>query len=277
MPVISMETALANGELSERQARILETVQERGYATIEQLSTMFEVSAQTIRREVIRLDSAGLLQRFHGGAGVSDDSIRLSYRHKQEVAVGPKARIGQAIADLIPDDASVFLDVGTTLESVATALRGRRLGVICTNSMSAAAILGASCLSEVYVTGGLVRGNDGSLVGDTASKALAPISVDYAVIGCSGFAPDGSPTDFDPQKVAVKQTAISNARNAIIAADSSKFGRAALMQIAPLLKFNALVSDRAPLGTLRQNLRDANVEIRIATAAPPEALARAGR
>ncbi len=264
MPVVSIDTPSTADGLSERQSRILEIVQARGFASIEQLSAIFAVSAQTIRREVIRLDAAGLLQRFHGGAGIPEDNIRLGYRQKQEVAVCSKARIGRAVAGLVPDGASIYLDVGTTVDAVATALAGRPLGVICTNSMSAAAILAQSRAAEVYVTGGRVRGPDGSLVGEAATSALAPITVDFAVVGCSGFALDGCPTDFDPQKVAIKRMAIDNARTAIIVADSSKFDHAAVMRIAPLRSFKMLVSDRKPHDALGRRLRAARVDVRVA-------------
>ncbi len=264
MPVVSIDEPPTETNLSERQSGILEIVQGRGFATIEQLSAVFSVSAQTIRREVIRLDAAGLLQRFHGGAGIPADSVRLGYRHKQEAAVGSKSRIGRVVAGLVPDGASIYLDVGTTVEAVAAALVGRPLGIVCTNSMSAAAILGHSREAEIHVTGGIVRGTDGSLVGNAATKALAPIAVDFAVIGCSGFARDGSPTDFDPQKIAIKQAAIDNARTAIIVADSTKFDRIAVMQIAPLSSFQILVCDREPHEALGRQLRATRIEVLIA-------------
>lgn len=264
MPVVSINAPPARTAPSERQSRILEIVRERGFATIEQLSAAFAVSGQTIRRDVIYLDAAGLLQRFHGGAGITEDSVRLSYGQKQGVAVGPKARIGRTAASLVTDGASIYLDVGTTVEAVAAALAGRSLGVVWTNSMSAAAIVAQSGTADIYVTGGLVRGTDGSLVGDAATKALAPIAVDFAVVGCSGFAADGSPTDFDPQKVAIKQAAIDNARTAIIVADSAKFDRRAVMRIAPLASFQILVSDRGPDATLARHLTAAGIDVRIA-------------
>ncbi len=264
MSLVHVDAPPAGLEVNERQTRIVEIIHLRGFATIEQLSAMFGVSAQTVRRDVIRLDAAGLLQRFHGGAGIPGDTVRLSYRYKQEVAVGSKARIGRAAADLLPDGASIYLDVGTTVEAVATALVGRQLGVVYTNSMAAASILAKNREVEVYVTGGLVRGTDGSLVGDAAAKALAPIAVDLAVVGCSGFAPDGSPMDFDPQKVAIKQSALGSARSAIVVADSSKFDRTAVMRIAPPSGFQFLVTDRRPHEPLDRRLQEGGVDVRIA-------------
>lgn len=264
MSVVPIDAPPDDIALNERQVKILDIVRQRGFATIEQLAEAFAVSAQTVRRDVIRLDAAGLLQRFHGGAGVPEDTVRLGYREKQEVAIGPKARIGRIAADLLPDGASVYLDVGTTVEAVASALVGKALGVVYTNSMSTAAILAHSRAVEVYVTGGLVRGTDGSLVGDPAARALAPVAVDFAVIGCSGFATDGSPMDFDPQKVAIKQAALDNARTAILVADRSKFERTAVMRIAPLSSFHVVVSDRQPKAKLARAFRNAGVEVRSA-------------
>ena len=95
-------------------------------------------------------------------------------------------------------------------------------------------------------TGGQVRGADGSLVGSAATAMLVAMAVDIAVIGCSGFAPDGAPTDFDPQKVAVKQAALAHARKAVLVADAAKFGRHAVLRIGPPARFAALVTDGAP-------------------------------
>lgn len=246
--------------LNVRQQRILEMVRSGGYATLDSLAELFGVSTQTVRRDVIRLDEMGLLQRFHGGAGLPADGVRLSYRQKQGLALGAKARIGAAAAALIPDGAAVYLDVGTTAEAVAAALLGRRLGAVYTNSISAAAILAAGEV-ETYVTGGQVRGPGGALVGGETVAALAGLAVDWAVIGCSGFAADGSATDFDPQKVAVKQAVLAQARHAVLVADASKFGRAAVVRIAPPGRFASLVSDAAPPEPLAGLLAAAGVAL----------------
>ena len=248
-------------ELTERQLHLLKVVRERGFATIEALAELFEVSAQTVRRDVIRLDAAGLLQRFHGGAGVADDQVRLGYKEKQELAVPSKARIGTLAAGLVPDGASLYLDVGTTVEAVAHALVQRALGPVFTNNMAAAAILAENRQVEVYVTGGVLRGSDGSLVGDAAAAALRAVAVDVAIIGCSGFAEDGSPMDFDPQKVAVKNAALAHARRAIVVADATKFARGAVMRIAEAKRFSTLVSDRAPPRDLAGRLAEAGVAV----------------
>ncbi len=250
--------------LGPRQVRLLEFVLARGFASLEDLAALFHVSTQTIRRDVIRLDAAGLLQRFHGGVGAPDDRVRLGYRHKQVMAIDAKLRIGALAAALVPDGAAIYLDVGTTIESLARELLGKPLRAVFTNNMPAALLLGGDRSVEVYVAGGQVRGADGSLVGEAAAKAMSRLAVDIAFLACSGFADDGSPMDFDPQKVAIKTAVLANARSAVLLADSSKFDRPALIKIADPGRFSRLVSDAAPPERLARSLARAGVELQVA-------------
>lgn len=257
-------TMVAESQLSARQREILRIAKDRGFATVEALAAQFDVSAQTIRREIIRLHDAGLLQRFHGGAGVRDNSVRLGYAQKQMVAPQGKERIGAAVAALVPEGASVFLDVGTTAEAVARALRGKHRLHVFTNSLPAATLLAGRDGIEVFVTGGIVRGADGSLVGDSVTASIARFRVDYAVIGFSGFDDDGSPMDFDIQKVAVKQAVIANARQVVAVADATKFMHSAIVRVAPPAVFSTLVTDEPPPARLRGLFADNGVRVLVA-------------
>ncbi|CAO3358908.1 DeoR/GlpR family DNA-binding transcription regulator [Azospirillum melinis] len=165
-----------------------------------------------IRRDIIRLDGVGLLQRFHGGAGVRDQSVRLGYVEKQAIAPQGMERIAAAVAALVPEGASVFLDVGTTVEAVARALRGKRRLHVFTNSLSAGSLLAGRPGIDVFVTGGVVHGDDGSLVGDAVIATLERCRLDLAVIGISGFDEDGAPMDFYMQKICIKRVAVAAAR-----------------------------------------------------------------
>jgi len=248
--------------LNERQLALLEIVLGKGFATVEWLAERFEVSAQTVRRDIIRLDERGLLQRFHGGAGARESTVRLGYAQKQAVAVDAKTAIGRAAAALVPEGATVFLDVGTTVEAAARALADHRALRIFTNSLPAALHLAGRTGIEVVVTGGTLRGADGSLVGDGATSLLRELRFDLALIGLSGWDEDGSPMDFDLDKIAVKRLAIARATQALALADAGKFDRRAVARIAPPTAFAALVCDRPPSGPLRDRLVSAGVEIK---------------
>jgi DeoR family glycerol-3-phosphate regulon repressor len=253
-------------QLNERQAALLGIVQAQGFATVEWLAERFEVSGQTVRRDIIRLDRRGLLQRFHGGAGALEGSVRLSYAQKQGLAVDAKGAIGAAAAARVPVGATVFLDVGTTVEAAAKALAGHQALRVFTNSMASAMHLAGRTGIEVVVTGGSLRGADGSLVGDGTTALLRDLRFDLALIGLSGWDEDGSPMDFDLDKIAVKRTAIARAPQTLSLCDASKFERSAVARIVPVDALAALVTDRAPPPALSEKLSRADVELIVADA-----------
>ncbi|GGF31996.1 glycerol-3-phosphate regulon repressor [Aliidongia dinghuensis] len=249
-------------EITPRQREIVEIVGEKGFATIEALAQHFSVSTQSIRRDIIQLDKTRLLQRFHGGAGATDTTVRLGYAEKHNRAAEGKVRIGKAAAALVPDGASVFLDVGTTVEAVARELRNR--GARCrafTTSLATAMILAGHGDIELHVFGGTSRGPDGSLVGAETVAAIGEIHFDCAVLGLSGFDADGAPMDFDLDKIAVKRAALRRADRTIAVGDATKFGRRAVARIAPLEDIRHLVANEAPPATLAAACVRAGVDL----------------
>ena len=231
--------------VSERQREILSLAEAQGFVTIENLAQRFLVSAQTVRRDIIALDQAGLLQRFHGGAGSNDrvEPMRLGHARKKDLSPEAKRRIADRAAEHLPDGATLFLDVGTTAEAAAEALNARRTALrIFTNSMRSALRLDPS-RHDVHVLGGKLSGRDGSLTGGGVIKALAGLNLDFALIACSGIEPGGRVMDFDLDKIEVKKAAMRVAKTSLLLADSSKFGRSALAEIAPRAAFSAVLSE----------------------------------
>ena len=252
--------------LNERQAALLGIVQAQGFATVEALAELFDVSAQTIRRDIIRLDEQGLLQRFHGGAGALEGTVRLGYTQKQGLAIDAKSAIGAAAAARVPNGATVFLDVGTTVEAAARALAGHDRLRVFTNSLASAMHLAGRAGIEVVVTGGSLRGADGSLVGDATTALLRDLRFDLALIGLSGWDEDGAPMDFDLDKIAVKRIAIARARQTLALCDASKFERAAVARIVSADALAAVVTDRAPPAAMSHKLARDGVELVVAGA-----------
>lgn len=241
-------TASARGHaLTDRQRKILAAVEAQGFVTIEGLADAFQVSAQTVRRDIIALDAARLLQRFHGGAGIGADNtaVRLGHYHKRTIAADAKQVIARRAAEIVPAGASVFLDVGTTLEAAAAALNGVGGLTVFTNSMNAAALFDPAA-HDVHVLGGRLGGGDGSLVGETVVTALAELRLDYALIGCSAIEDAGAVMDFDMRKIAVKKAAMRAARCRCLLAAADKFGRSARAVIALARDFDHIVRDRDP-------------------------------
>lgn len=232
--------------ITDRQARIVEIVSQQGFATIETLARDFGVSTQSVRRDIIKLDADGVLQRFHGGVGVRETSVRMDYAQKRTVATDAKRRIADKTAALIHEGSVVFLDVGTTVEAVALALTKKRQLRIFTSSLPVATILAGNPGIEVFVLGGFMRAVDGSVVGESTLATLARFRFDFAVIGFSGVDRDGTPMDYDPEKVAIKQAAIDRSHRSLVVGDSSKFRKSAVVRMEMVSKSVTFVTDVRP-------------------------------
>jgi DeoR family transcriptional regulator, glycerol-3-phosphate regulon repressor len=230
--------------LSHRQTAILERVMAHGYVTIEALAAEFGVSAQTVRRDIIALSDIGRLQRFHGGAGPAEamEAARLDHAAKRELAKPAKTEVARRAAALIPDGASLFLDVGTTVETCARELSRRGGFTIFTTSMRAAMVFDPR-RHAVHVLGGRLAGRDGSLVGEDTVGRLGSIRLDFALIACSAIDETGRVMDFDLSKIAVKQAAMAASAQSMLLSTRSKFNRTALGKVADLGDFSTVVTE----------------------------------
>ncbi|WP_373237483.1 DeoR/GlpR family DNA-binding transcription regulator [Cohaesibacter celericrescens] len=230
--------------LSPRQQQILELVDRVGFVTIEALAESFKVSAQTIRREIITLDSKGILQRFHGGAGRANgtDKLRLGHEYKSQQEHLEKEIIAKQVTQHIASGDTLYIDVGTTMERVAQELNKFDQLTILTNSILVATKFDHARHS-VNVLGGEIAGQDGSLVGEQAVQQLRNLRLDHALIGCSAIEPDGSVMDFDQRKIAIKQAAKSVSRHSYLLASQHKFGRTAFARICHMDEFTTVISN----------------------------------
>jgi len=246
--------------LAPRQQQILELVRERGYVSIEELAQHFSVTPQTIRRDINQLAEAGLLRRYHGGAAHDSSVENTEYSMRAGQMREEKRVIAEAVAAAVPDHASLFINIGTTTESIARALLNHNHLKIITNNLHVAAILSAKDDFEVLVAGGTVR-RDGGVVGQASVDFISQFKVDFAVVGISGIDEDGSLLDFDYQEVRVSQAIIANARQVILAADSSKFGRNAMVRLGSISLVDCLVTDQPPSPALTELLTQHKIRL----------------
>ena len=230
-----------------RQLTLLTVVQARGSVTVEQLADTLGVTLQTVRRDVQRLADEGLLTRFHGGVRVPSSTIEnIAHPQRESLNAEGKLRIARTVAAAVPNDCSLILNIGTTTEAIARALRQHTGLRVITNNLNVASILSTNPQSEVIVVGGVVRGRDQGIVGEAAVDFIRQFKVDIAVIGISGIEADGSLRDFDYREVKVSQTIISHAREVWLAADISKFNRPAMVEVATLSQIDRLFTDAPP-------------------------------
>src|SRR5246127_1273239 len=229
--------------LSHRQTEILNLARASGRVMVEDLARRFEVSAQTIRKDLNDLCEQRALTRIHGGAIIASGVENLAYEARRFVAADEKKAIGAAAAELIPNGCSLFINIGTTTEEVASALTSHEDLLVITNNLNVAMLLYRHPRIEVIVAGGAVRRADGAVVGSTATQLIGQFKVDYAIIGASAIDEEGALLDFDYREVQVAQAIIANARSVILVADSTKFTRSAPVRIAHMSQINTFVTD----------------------------------
>lgn len=232
--------------LSFRQSDILQIARTEGRVMVEDLATRFDVTVQTIRRDLSELSDAGKLDRVHGGAVLRSGVSNIGYEDRRALNHEAKTAIAQRCATDIPGGSSVFLNIGTSTEAVARHLVNHKNLMVVTNNMNVANILVENPECQIVVAGGVMRQADSGLVGNLTVTTLRQFKFDLAIIGCSALDSDGDLLDFDLQEVLVSQTIIAQARQSYLVADQSKFLRSAPARIASLADVDRIYTD-APL------------------------------
>ncbi len=252
-------------DISIRQNAIIELVHRQGFATIESMADAFGVSAQTIRRDVIELSRRKLLQRYHGGAGLPTGEDRLAYVNRRVRNAEEKQRIGRTVAAHVPNGASLFIDIGTTMEAVAWSLLEHKGLRVITNHMSVASIFCENTDFEIILLGGLVRNWDRATTGEATSEFLRRFRVTYALCSVGAIDGEGHLLDNDYRDVGVSRAAMEISRRRYVVADSSKFHGDALMHLAHIAEIEAVFTDAPPPDDIAGQIVSHNVKLFVAS------------
>ena len=247
--------------LSSRHSEIIQMAKDAGRVFVDDLAAHFDVTPQTIRKDLNDLCEQRLLSRIHGGALFPSGIENMEYEARRKIAADEKDAIGRAAARLIPDNASLFINIGTTTEEVARALADHHGLLVITNNLHVATLLYPHQNIEVIVAGGPVRRSDGGVIGAAAVDLIRQFKVDYAVIGTSAIDEDGTLLDFDYREVKVAQAIMNCARKSILVADSMKFERTAPVRIGHLSQVNTFITDRCDIPSVKRVCQDAEVEL----------------
>ena len=230
-------------EPSKRQASILQMVDEFGFVATEAMVTEFNVTPQTIRRDLNELCKHDLLSRFHGGAGQVKSAENPPYEDRLQTGVEAKRKIAAATAALIPNGASIFLSTGTTIEAIAEALLGHEKLHIFTNNLHVARILTQNDSFQIIVSCGQVRHSDGGIIGSSSDDFISDFRMDVGIVGISGVDEDGSLLEYDPQEVKTAKTILRNSQKVIMVADRHKFGRRAMNRVGHIRELDVIITD----------------------------------
>ena len=251
--------------LNPRQLSLLQAVREHGSVKTETLAEQLGIPLQTVRRDLQRLTEAAMLERFHGGVRVVDSSTRnTTYTERQRTQAQAKQDIARQVAQAIPNGASLFMNIGTTVEAVARELLQHKGLRVITNNLHVAHILAANPECDVLVAGGTVRHEDLGVVGEAALAFIRQFKVDIGLIGISGIDADGTLRDYDMREVMVARAIVAQSRQVWLVADHSKFDRPAMIEMAPLKVVHTLFTDRAPATAQQRLMADLGVRCVVA-------------
>lgn len=230
----------------ERQHEIVTTARQLGRVSVAELATRYDVTPETIRRDLDALAGRGLLSRVHGGA-VPADRLRLdeaSVRDRDVDSREQKMAIAAHALTLLPDrdKLTVLLDAGTTTAKLCAGLPAR-VSTVVTNSVPIAGELAERAELNVLMLGGQVRGVTQATVGAEAYATLERLQVDVAYLGTNGFSLGHGFSTPDPNEAAIKTAMVKAARHVYVLADASKFGVDYLVRFAGIDDVDALVTD----------------------------------
>lgn len=204
-----------------RYKQILKGLEERGVVQVKDLVKELQVSESTIRRDLQDLMNQGKLERVHGGAKKLPSLEEESFEEKSSQKLLEKKKVAKTAALLIQDGDTIFLDAGTATQAILPYLKDRRVHVV-TNSLPHGVEL---CNSKVACSliGGEVKNNTKAIVGPAALDQMKQFKFDKAFIGVNGLHPDYGFTTAEKREGQLKSLALSQAKEAYILADSSKF------------------------------------------------------
>jgi len=260
--------------LSARQQTIVQLARDNGFVMIETLAEQLQVTTQTIRRDIGALCDAGVLTRFHGGASYRSSVANVPYEARRDTLSTEKEAIAQAVAAEIADASSVFIDIGTTAETVARALVGKRDLRIVTNNLNVVSIFAGKDDVDITVSCGQIRQRDLAILGDASAEFVERFQLDFSILGVVSITAGGDILDYSLGDARLTQAILGCGRRAFVVADHSKFGRPSIAKVAHVRHAHTLFTDRLPEGGAWKQLSEWT---RVVQAQPARSEARSAR
>jgi Transcriptional regulators of sugar metabolism len=230
----------------ERRQKIIDKLRAEQKVFVAELAESLQVTQETIRRDLEKLEDKGLLQRSHGGAVlVAPGNEDLSFARRTADNYDLKQRIAVKAAGLISDGASIMADSSSTVLALFELLSMRRELTVITNSVKILNDFAGASLNLVSC-GGELRSHSLSLVGNTACRTLAAYNVDLAIFSCKGLDRDRGVTESNEPEAVVKQIMASQAKRTVLLADHTKFDQVVLAKTLDWEDIDCVITDLQP-------------------------------
>ena len=230
--------------LSRRQQRIIDKLHEtNGVLSSVEITALFDVSIQTIRKDLNELSELGLVRRVHGGISLPSNNHNLSFSNRTVMNLVAKRNIANKVVELLPENSSIFLGIGTTPQQVAQALLDHPGLTVVTNNINVSLTLSNNPNIQTYLAGGLVRPSDQDTMGPETTAFLKQFNIQYGVFGIGGLNQKGQLLDFSAEEASVSRTIMENSETCILIADQTKIDRYAPVVTGSLADIDILVMD----------------------------------
>lgn len=251
----------------ERQQAMARAVTERGRLSVVDLAQEYDVTTETVRRDLSVLERAGLLRRVHGGAVPAGalTSLETALADRDAAQAAEKDRIVAAALDLLPPSgATALIDAGSTTARLAAVLPPTHRLTVFTHSVTVAARLVSHPAVELHLLPGRVRPATQAAVGPSTVAAIAALRVDVAFVGANGITPGHGLSTPDPEEAATKRAIVEAAQRVIVLADATKVGVESTVSFASLSEADVLVTDTDVAKDQRKELVAAGLEVVVA-------------
>jgi DeoR family fructose operon transcriptional repressor len=257
---------------TERQGRIVGELERVGRVSVTELARTFDVTTETIRRDLDVLEAAGALRRVHGGAVRWATAAELRLDERERRGRSAKRAIAQAALALVPKSvpASIALDAGSTTAALVDLLldwrpAGEGVLDVITHAVPHVLRLADNPRLAVHAVGGVVRATTSAAVGPVTADAFARVRPDVAFLGANGLSAGFGLSTPDEREAGVKTSIVRCARRRIALVDASKHGEESLISFAALADLDTLITDAPPPADLAAALAAADVDVIVAS------------
>ena len=247
----------------ERRNLILEKLQAEKRVVVSELSQLYEVSEETIRRDLDKLEKEGLATKSYGGAVINEDvSIDLPFNIRKNQNVSGKQQMADIAASLVQEGDHIFLDASTTAVFIAKALQDKERLPVITNSMEILLELSDVSGWNIISTGGVMKEGYLAFLGSKTEDAIRSYYVDKVIISCKALDHEWGIMESQEAFGTTKKAMIASGREKILVVDSTKFDQTAFSVAGKLRDIDVIVTDRKPSEKWLAHFADEGVECR---------------
>ena len=246
----------------ERRQEIIALLKTKKSASVSELSKQFYIGEATIRRDLEKLERMGLLRRTYGGAVILeglDSEIPLSVREDEQR--GAKHIIGQTASTLVQDGDIIVMDSSSTVLKMVPFLKGKIDLTVITNGAKTAIALGELLHPKVYCTGGKLRENSLSYIGELSRKCIEGFLADTLFFSCRSISIERGLSDIDEEEAELRRIMIKNCRKVVLLCDNTKFDKNSFANIGSFDKINSVITDKRPSSQWMDFFKDKGIQL----------------